>query len=124
MHLRSLPLAPLLAHSASGAHFGYVPRWRAIALRRRQATVFSDSMYDSAPAHVADLCARLPAHNGSPRADPDAHHDRPHAIPCDNDSPPYHCASILPHRLAPSPRPDTCPAARQVVRREACVRSP
>ncbi|KAJ7078351.1 hypothetical protein C8R44DRAFT_895962 [Mycena epipterygia] len=37
---------------------GYVPRWRAIALRRRQATVDSDSMYDSVPAHVAALCAR------------------------------------------------------------------
>ncbi|KAJ7089442.1 hypothetical protein C8R44DRAFT_892395 [Mycena epipterygia] len=43
------------------------------------------------------------AHNGSPRADPDAHDHRAHTTPRDNDSPPYHCASILPHRLAPSP---------------------
>ncbi|KAJ7081073.1 hypothetical protein C8R44DRAFT_895169 [Mycena epipterygia] len=91
---------------------GYaVPRWRAIAPRRRQATVVSDSMYDSAPAHVADLCARIPAHNGSPRADPDAHHHCAHTIPRDNNSPPYHCASILPHRLAPSPRVAPCPRA-------------
>ncbi|KAJ7081061.1 hypothetical protein C8R44DRAFT_992347 [Mycena epipterygia] len=46
---------------------GYVPRWREIALRRRQATVDSDSMYDSAPAHVADLCAR-PSRTMAPHA--------------------------------------------------------
>ncbi|KAJ7081733.1 hypothetical protein C8R44DRAFT_823339, partial [Mycena epipterygia] len=88
MHLSSLPLARLLAHSARGAGYGYVPRWRAIALRRRQGTCTH---------HVADLCARLPAHNGSPRADPDAHHHCAYRIPRDNDSPPYNCASNLPH---------------------------
>ncbi|KAJ7130563.1 hypothetical protein C8R44DRAFT_775792, partial [Mycena epipterygia] len=66
MHLSSLPLIRFLSLSRGAGwsyapgvvlrpQSGYVPRWHAIALRRRQATVVSDSMYDSASAHVADL---------------------------------------------------------------------
>ncbi|KAJ7077208.1 hypothetical protein C8R44DRAFT_896353 [Mycena epipterygia] len=70
MHLSSLPLARLLAHSVRRRLVVRCPRTvpasssarevdmsldGAIALRRRQATVVSDSAYDSASPHAADL---------------------------------------------------------------------